>query len=282
MMLHLYQKITVGVTIFTLCTVATISQEQGEKSIKISIVTIPDTIGECSSDDNRQTSLDLLQNATRKVIYQIYGSPLPECGPGKWKRVFYLNASRFDQSCPVQWNLVTSPVRGCAGAGESCRSAFSDSINTTYSKVCGRIIGKGVTSPDAFYRYIENQNTIEGNYLEGVSITHGASGSRTHIWTLGAGHRDRCPCDNSDHNVAPLPPAEVGDNYYCDRADELDLLWTGKNCMNDNPCCSFHNPPYFSVQLSEATTDTIELRICFDQSQGDETVLVLFAEIYVQ
>ena len=52
--------------------------------------------------------------------------------------------------------------------------------------------------------------------------------------------------------------------------------------MNDNPCCSFHNPPYFSVQLPAATTDSIELRICNDQIVGDETILVLFADIYVQ
>jgi hypothetical protein len=38
---------------------------------------------------------------------------------------------------------------------------------------------------------------------------------------------------------------------------------------------------YFSVQLPAATTDRIELRICTDQGQADEIVLVLFAEIYV-
>ena len=75
-------------------------------------------------------------------------------------------------------------------------------------------------SPDAFFRHIQGQTTIEDNYLDGVSITHGASGSRTHIWSLGAGHSaalshrniSRCPCDNSDRYLAPLPPAEVGDN----------------------------------------------------------------------
>ena len=148
--------------------------------------------------------------------------------------------------------------------------------------MCGRIIGEGITSPDAFIRFLSGQNTIEGNYLDGVSVTHGASGSRTHIWSFGAGHVARCPCDSSNRNQAPLPPAEVGDNYFCDRADELGRLWTGESCTTTNPCCSFHNPPYFSVQLSSTTADRIELRICIDQEQSDETVLVLFAEIYVQ
>ena len=180
--------------------------------------------------------------------------------------MFYLNASATDQSYPGQWNLYSSAARGCAGAGYSCRSAFSDHINSAYSKVCGRIIGEGITSPDGFYRFIANQTTIEGNYLDGVSVTHGAPGSRTHIWTFGAGFLGdrRCPCDHSNRVHAPLPPAEIGDNYFCDRADEVQLkyLWSGENCTNDNPCCSFRNPPYFSVQLPAATTDRIELRIC--------------------
>ena len=279
-----YQKMIVCVIMLTLCKLATAVQVQGELPFELSPVTIPGTIGQCPSDDNRQASRNLLRNTTREVINQnlMHGSPLPECGPGNWRRVFYLNASRSDQSCPGQWNLVTTPVRSCAGVAELCRSAFSDSINTAYSKVCGRIIGEGITSPDAFIRFLSGQNTIEGNYLDGVSVTHGASGSRTHIWSFGAGHVARCPCDSSNRNQAPLPPAEVGDNYFCDRADELDRLWTGESCTTTNPCCSFHNPPYFSVQLSSTTADRIELRICIDQVESDETVLVLFAEIYVQ
>ena len=289
MMLNHHHEKAISMTIFILCTVATVSQEKGGLPVKISTVTIPGTctIDECPSDDNRQASRDLLRTSIHDTIYKILGNPFPECGPGYWRRVFYLNASRADQqSCPGQWNLVTTPVKGCAGANSLCRSAFSDDINIAYSKVCGRIIGEGVNTPDAFLR--PPSSTIEGNYLDGVSVTHGASGSRTHIWSFGAGHPaggglvSHCPCDSSNRNDAPLPPAEVEDNYFCDRADGLDRLWTGENCTNDNPCCSFNNPPYFSVQLPEATTDTIELQICSDQSQGDETVLVLFAEIYVQ
>ena len=112
--------------------------------------------------------------------------------------------------------------------------------------MCGRIIGEGIGTPDAFHG---PRTTIEGNYLDGISVTHGASGSLTHIWSFGAGHpagygvSGRCPCDTSNHNHAPLPLTEVGDNYFCDRADEFDPLWTGESCMNTNPCCSFNNPP---------------------------------------
>ena len=127
------------------------------------------------------------------------------CGPGLWRRVFYLNTSSQDQSCPGDWNVHTvSSVRGCAGAGESCRSAYSDEVHLQYSKVCGRAVGRSTTSPDGFHRTISGQTTVEGNYLDGVSVTHGAPGSRTHIWSFGAGHPGRCPCDSSNRNDAPL------------------------------------------------------------------------------
>ena len=124
-----------------------------------------------------------------------------------------------------------------------------------------------------------DQRTTEDIYLDGVSVTHGAPGSRTHIWSFGAG--GNCPCDHSDRSIAPLPPPEVGKNYFCSRSAS-GHLWTGTDCTSDNPCCSFHNPPYFSVQLPTPTTDQIELRICADQNVRDEYVLVRFSEIYVQ
>ena len=262
-------------TILALCLAATVMQGQGELPVEISPVTIPGTSGEC---ENRQASHNLLINAMREIIYQIYGGPRPECGPGDWKRVFYLNASNPDQqSCPGDWNLVTSPIRGCTGVQEACRSVFSNDINAAYSKVCGKIIGDNIHTTDAF-----TGGNLEGNYVDGVSITYGEIGSRIHIWSFGAvGYVDgRCPCDTQ---AGPLPPAEVGNNYFCDRDDALDdLLWTGENCATDDPCCSFNNPPYFSVQLPAATTDRIEIRICTDQPELDESVLVLLAEIYVQ
>ena len=283
MMPLLYHKMTLNMIVFMLCITTAVMIGQQELPVMISPISKASTPGQCPSDDNRREVRNILQNATREIIYDRFADPISQiCGPGEWRRVFHLNASRSDQSCPGQWNLYTSPVRGCGGVHSSCRSAFSNNTSNAYSKVCGRIIGEGVTSPDAFYRFISGQDTIEGNYLDGVSVTHGASGSRKHIWSFGAGHRGRCPCDSSNRGGAPLPPAEVGDNYFCDRADELDRLWTRENCMNGNPCCSFNNPPYFSVQLPAATTDRIELRICIDQSQGDETVLVLFGELYVQ
>ena len=275
-------RITLNFAVVVFCAIIhAVVMQRDLASVRLALVVIN---GEnvCPSFEVRQVAHRLLQGNVHKSIY---GSLVPKCGPGNWRRVFYLNASESDQLCPGDWTTATSPVRGCAGAGSTCRSAFSDDIRAVYSKVCGRVIGEGRASPDAFFRYLTGQTTIEHNYLDGVSITSGASGSRRHIWTFGAGHggsNSRCPCDNDNRNNAPLPPAEEGEDYFCDRSDSFDNLWTGENCGVDNPCCSFHNPPYFSVQLSTVTADRIELRICSDQQQWDETILVLVAEIYVQ
>ena len=265
----------------------TVSANEQESS-RTDLVVIPGNgVNGCLSDEDRQAARQLLHSMTDQVL-QNY-SINPNCGPGLWRQVFNLNVSNEGQSCPGDWNNQTAmSVRGCAGADVSCQSAFSDKINIAYNKVCGRVIGIGSGSLDAFYRITSGQTTIEHTYLDGVSVTHGASGSRTHIWSFGAGHPSppysfaRCPCDYSDRTEAPLPPSEVGENYFCSSTYPGDRLWSGSDCNTASSCCSFHNPPYFSIQLPTPNTDQIELRICSDQELGNERALVLFAEMYVQ
>ena len=70
-------------------------------------------------------------------------------------------------------------------------------------------------SPDAFADCLV-PCTIENPYVDGISITHGAS-PRVHIWTCAAGlheyniERHNCPC-----NGGPSPPSFVGSDYYCE------------------------------------------------------------------
>ena len=126
--------------------------------------------------------------------------------------MFYFNASTLDQSCPGQWNLITSPVRACAGAGAFCLSAFSESINTPYS----RVIGGATGSPDAFDVHdFANENDLEAVYFDGMNVTVGAAGSRRHIWTFGTGFSGPCPCEISTvwPHEPPGPP-EVGNSYF--------------------------------------------------------------------
>ena len=156
---------TLGVIVFMLCISTTVMKGQQELPVKMSPISTTSRVGQCPSADKRQEVHDILRNATHEIINDRFDPISQICGPGEWRRVFYLNASRSDQSCPGQWSLNSIPVRGCGGVHSSCRSAFSDDIRNTYSKVCGRIIGEGTTSPDAFFRFLTGQNAIEGNYL---------------------------------------------------------------------------------------------------------------------
>ena len=47
--------------------------------------------------------------------------------------------------------------------------------------------GSGAISLEATSAFGYAAQGIDGYYVEGVSLTHGQSGSRTHIWTFAAG-----------------------------------------------------------------------------------------------
>ena len=106
-------------------------------------------------------------------------------GPGLWRRIAHLNMSDPNQQCPSNWQLITFPVRGCgrsSSANNTCDSAVFPSNGVSYSRVCGRInaIQRGV--PDAFHNSrLINSALLEDAYVGGVSITHGAAGSRGHL-----------------------------------------------------------------------------------------------------
>ena len=222
------------------------------------------------------------------------------CGDGLWNKIIDLDMSDPAQECPRGWRGYEGSVRCCGRpvlVRSSCPAVFFPVYGYQYSKVCGRAIGYQQGSPDGFASDDsgEPSETIDGMYVDGVSLTHG--NPRTHIWTFAAGllengitdvnNRHRCPCDSGQQ-----PPDFVGQNYFCETGDhdpvhnqskfyKDDPLWDGENCYQST-CCSFHNPPWFSVMLPKPTTDDIEVRICGDQGTGDEDSPIAKLEIYVQ
>ena len=222
-----------------------------------------------------------------------------ECGPGKWKRIAYLNMSDPAQQCPRGWRGYSSPVRCCGRPvidRSSCPSVYYETDGYQYSKVCGKAKGYQQGSPDGFASIVNAEpdtETVNGIYVDGVSVTYG--NPRTHIWTFAVGVHERangnnnnnCPCDGG-----ASPPPFVGNNYFCETGDDTpnvqlhrfynnDPLWDGFDCHNTT-CCLQNKPPWFSVQLMGPTTDSIEVRICGDQRTGDEDSPIAQLEIYVQ
>ena len=224
----------------------------------------------------------------------------PNCGDGLWNRVIYINMNDSSQECPQGWRGYDGPVRCCGRpvlARSSCPSAYFSANGYQYGKVCGRAIGYQQGSPDAFASNDsrEPQETINGIYVDGVSLTHG--NPRTHIWTFAAGlleketsptnNNHRCPCDNGQ-----VSPDFVGNHFFCETGNHdsthnqsrfywEDPLWNGKGCVS-SACCGYNKPPWFKVKLPVATTHDIEVRICGDQSTGDEDTPIALLEVYVQ
>ncbi len=88
----------------------------------------------------------------------------------------------------------------------------------TVLKDCGRIIGYQKGSTDAFnFLHYSQARSIQEAYVDGASLTHGAAGSRQHIWTFAAGLSElesqvdvTCDCSNINLEWPYRLPAYVG------------------------------------------------------------------------
>jgi len=218
--------------------------------------------------------------------------------------VAFLNMSDPTHVCPSNWSVpnITTDIRTC-GRGEfnssiRCNSVYFPSHGIEYSKVCGRIIGYQLGTPEAFAPLLSRQLTIEKNYVDGVSLTHGEEGSREHIWTFaGAKGEDsdldtKYICDCSNGKDWPHSTSFVGNDYFCDAGSNSgangvfyseDPLWDGEGCGTNSTCCEFNNPPWFCKSLPQPTTDDLEARICyFNKMSTNEDTPIELIELYVQ
>ena len=221
-------------------------------------------------------------------------------GSGRWTNIADFNFSDPDVACPSGFTLITTPVKGCGrapGEGASCKSVVFSSGGQSYSRVCGRVNGYQKGSTDAFNLYAALRG-LEESYVDGVSLTHGAPGSRQHIWTFAAAFNEIqpsysiCACTNTEQDWPYEVYSYIGNNYFCatgnpgpgsdfDATYADDPLWDGEGCCATNACCEFNNPPWFCTTLPQPTTDNIEMRVCNDGVMYDEDVIMSFANINI-
>ena len=95
-------------------------------------------------------------------------------------------------SCPNGWRRITTPVAACRAHSNNagCYSTHFTTYNIPYSRVCGMAVGYQKGSPDAFAALGHSSRSINGPYVDGVSITYG-SPARKHIWTYAVGFSDK-------------------------------------------------------------------------------------------
>ena len=213
-------------------------------------------------------------------------------GEGGWTRVTYVNMTQAGATCPQgleQMSFNGSPYCGRFSSGVGCSSALLDTT-ISYQQVCGRVAGYQDNAPHAFTGF--NDTSINGIYLDGVSITHGSP--RKHLWSYAVGFGDQlntnseCPCNNGS---TVRTPSYVGNDYYCESGNPFlrficirilrkfpnDPLWDGQQCVGiEAPCCTHPNMPWFIKTLNESTTEDIELRACKQEFGCDNSVSISF------
>ena len=224
-------------------------------------------------------------------------------GTGGWRRAVYLDTTDSSTTCPSGWQLTGYSKMTCgrnSTGTTTCDSAIFPVTEGPYSSVCGRIRAYQWGGTDAFQAYNTGQaTTIDTEYVEGVSVTHGTP--RNHIWTFAAGAAEGtpkviyvCPCDASiDIRIPPF----VGEDYFCESGvnepwdgtrhqhtfHSNDTLWDGEDCLPSSTCCSRRNPPYFVKQLLNSTADDIEARICSRTAdRGYDNIAIELIEFYVK
>ena len=279
-------------------TTAQLSTEQQNLQTNISDV-------ECTDSEE---SLELYQNLQNNLTHQLETiqsgldtliGPRYMCGgTGGWRRVVYLDMTDSSATCPSGWQLTGYSKRTCGRVSTgylTCDSTTFPVSGGEYTRVCGRIKAYQWGRTGAFHSYHHgHRTTIDGSYVDGVSVTHGSP--QQHIWTFAAGRSEgnptrihSCPCDASiDIHVPPF----VGEDYFCESGvnegwdssrhytlHPTDTLWDGEDCLPSSTCCSQHNPPYFIKQLPTPTTDDIEAKVCLYSSRAN--IAVELVELYV-
>ena len=212
-----------------------------------------------------------------------------------WTRVGYFDTNNGDQ-CPNSLRTVRNATTNQTACGRHSISNYNCTslpiaILNNYTKVCGFVQGYQESSTDGFYRRIEAN--VDGNYVDGISITHGSP--RRHLWTYATGigelaphNLQRCPCARFDPNDRTGVPSFVGEHFYCESGFSVDsygviawdnLLWDGVKCQTvANKCCERYGWFYRDVPSS---SDDIELRICGDEANENEDTLLSMYEFWV-
>ena len=260
-----------------------------------------DTAKTVTSTTDSETTATLKFEPTTIITPIIFSSQM--CGGSGWRRAAFINMTDLNQDCPQGLSLTDYSIRSC-GRGHSgyygCSSVIFPFDGPQYSQVCGRAIAYRWGKNYGFYGYHSEDQTIDGCYVDGLSLTHGSP--RTHIWTFASGlfngtkasNREypilRCPCDPGNSYKAP---PFVENNHFCestvvtvdtwigqDRFFPDNALWDGQDLLS--PCYGLNNPPWFNKTLSEPTTDDIELRMCFTGDLSVSNIGIQLLELYIK
>ncbi|KAL5518306.1 hypothetical protein EMCRGX_G004015, partial [Ephydatia muelleri] len=223
-------------------------------------------------------------------------SPFLQTTPGRdWIKVGYLDMTDPTQECPNSWQTFTSPRSSCGKKSSApCDSLNIPTSGASYLTVCGWFRGYQIGTPDSFTSFAGLGFDIETYYVDGVSVTYGSPGNRSHVYTNAAGYMETnykgsCPCAGGDP-----PPSFVGSDYYCESGNPgpdwnhtefyySDVLWDGQQCGGDeSTCCNPPDLPWFCKTFPTPISEDLEVRICMDEDLDNENVAIESFALYIQ
>jgi len=194
-------------------------------------------------------------------LNEMYGPSSCHCGEN-WERLIYSAESK-------DWNE-------CSDERQDCKS-ITNITNKPHSKVCGTVRAsyKETLRNDsafAFENYFRQLETIDGAYLNGLSVTYNnGEGNRNHAWSFVVPQSKgdipyrpykNCDCTNSNFNWPFQLPTFVGNRFFCDSSDtEKGVLWSGQDCGSESTCCNrhSHHPSWFCRDVPDGL-DKLEVR----------------------
>ena len=196
---------------------------------------------------------------------------------GGWRRVVKLE--KYENGSAACFpDLVNNRTNAsqCVKNGENpgCSHTVFPLHNIEYTHVCGVAEGYGYGSPDGFCTQgaIDGvrtmDNNINGNFVDGISLTYQLQAVKKDLWTYsavsGSCYAKSDPPTFLNMSYVSYLPVSVG-------GDATDAACpTGLTCVD-----TFHR------EFPQPISSDIEMRLCRGQAQDDEEIAIGNVEIYV-
>jgi hypothetical protein len=169
-------------------------------------------------------------------------------------------------SCPGSWvkDTVQQVCHRDTARGSAVSASF-DAYGITYEEVTGELVAYQYASSNAYW--YASGRTVEDIYVDGISITVGASGSREHVFTyavgmtMSTGYAYDCPAIGGNS-----PPSFVGSDYLCGSGNSTSTwayAWYSS--------AIFSGDTFQAAVASGSTADDVEVRLMCDEEASSLT-----------
>ena len=195
---------------------------------------------------------------------------------GGWRRVVKLE--KYNGSAACFPDLVNNRINASQCVKNGSESGCSHTVfplhNIEYTHVCGVIEGYGYGTPDGFCTRQDidgvrtNGNNINGNFVDGISLTYQLQDVKKDLWTYSAA--------SGTCSTKSDPPTFLNMSHVSYVPVSADGDATTATCPNDVMCVdTFHR------EFPQPIFSDIEMRLCRGQAESDEEIAIGNVDIYI-